>query len=279
MNEYLADLKNSIAKFNPPDLVNDFEYAQIVKNVRVALMAGGESSRFKEVSSGNVNKSAFLLPNGDTMIEMAIRMYRDSGIINFVVLAYHNSQSIIDILGDGSKLGVNIKYSFDPEKPVGKGGAVKNALLSKSILDHETLIVHNPDDVIVNFSNDFPKYILSGHIQGLKANRIATVVVVPETTYPYTGMQVLDNCVETIEMYPMIPIPTHIGVTIFDPKCYYMFNDVFDLNVKTDFESVLFPILSKNKSLHAVSIPFNNWIPVNNLKSYKQLLNTLNISY
>jgi NDP-sugar pyrophosphorylase family protein len=88
----------------------------------VALMAGGESSRYAAVLNGKkIQKNAHELPNGDTMIEMAIRTYRDVGIKKFVALVFHNAHTVEDRLGDGSKLGVEITYSHDPVQPVGKG--------------------------------------------------------------------------------------------------------------------------------------------------------------
>jgi len=278
MEKELKELKQKICDIKKFNSVDEAEWLQFSQNTTVALMAGGESSRFRSVpGSENSNKNSYKLPNGDTMIEMTIRMYRDAGIKNFVALVYHKSETIIDLLGDGSKLGVNIKYSHDPEKPVGKGGAVLNALENKSIPENHNLIVHNPDDVILNYNGSFPKDIVSGHINGIKSGSIATVVVVENTPYSYTGMEIHDNKVVSIEMYPLIPIPTHIGVTIFSPKVYPYFRKLFDLTKKSDFESVLFPVLSKEEKLYATSISDNAWLAVNTLKAYNDLIKKLEI--
>jgi NDP-sugar pyrophosphorylase family protein len=147
----LDDLAKNIASFSKPSPVNSKTWNEFAKNSVVALMAGGESSRYAAVVGGKkIQKNAHELPNGDTMIEMAIRTYRDAGIKKFVALVFHNAHTVEDRLGDGSKLGVEIVYSHDPEKPVGKGGAVRNAIENGSIpLDHN-LIVVNPDDVVLN---------------------------------------------------------------------------------------------------------------------------------
>ena len=70
----------------------------------------------------------------------------------------------------------------------------------------------------------------------------------------------------------MVPIPAHVGVTILSPKIYNLFAKLFNYEQKTDFEKVLFPILTNEKKLYAMEIPENNWIAVNNLKSYNNLL-------
>lgn len=278
MKKALKELKKKISQIKKPKKITDKVWQNFVQNTTIVLMAGGESSRFSEVTNGSaVNKNAFVLPNGDTMIEMAIKMYRDSGFKNFVASVFHNATSIENVLGDGSKLGVKISYSYDPQKPVGKGGAIKHAINQKLIPKNHYFIVHNPDDVIVDFRGDFPRHIAQGFLD--KQNQVlATVVVVEETPYTYTGMKIINNVVHQIEMYPAIPIPTHVGITILGPDVHPYFDKYFDLEKKADFESVLFPILAKKKLLGAVSIPSHCWIAVNNAKTFKQLLGKLKLS-
>src|SRR3989338_6989017 len=152
MQDALQNLKSQICNIHKDQKISNEEFKAFAKNTTVALMAGGESSRFRSVpGSENTNKNSYKLPNNDTMIEMTIRIYRDAGIKNFVALVYHKAETIIDLLGHGSSLGINITYSHDPEKPVGKGGAIYNALLNGSIPENHNLIVHNPDDVIIDY--------------------------------------------------------------------------------------------------------------------------------
>ena len=134
LQEQLDNLARTIASFQVPPAVDDVTWNKFTEKTVVALMAGGESSRFSSVLAGaEVQKGALELPNGDTMIEMAIRMYRDAGITKFVALVYHNAHSIQDRLVDVSKLGVEITYSHDPENPGGNVGAVRNALENRPI--------------------------------------------------------------------------------------------------------------------------------------------------
>lgn len=277
MEAALDNLKQQVADIKDSPQISDEQWQEFVDNTTILLMAGGEGSRFKTVTKDNdVNKNSFKLPNDDTMFEMTLRMYAEAGFKDFVALVYHHADSIEDLLGDGSTLGVNLKYSYDPEKPIGKGGAVLNALLNGSIPEDNNIIVHNPDDLIINYSGSFPRDIVSGHIHGVKKGGMGTVVVVEETAYPYTGMQVVDNKVENIEMYPKVPIPTHIGVTLFSPDVFPYFKELFSLEEKSDFEKVLFPVLSRENRLFATSIPNECWLAVNNPKAFKQLVKYLN---
>ncbi|KKW09498.1 MAG: hypothetical protein UY44_C0001G0063 [Candidatus Kaiserbacteria bacterium GW2011_GWA2_49_19] len=278
MKKALQELKKKITSLKKPRQISDDRWNKFVKQATVVLMSGGESARFLDVTKNvAVNKNAFQLPNGDSMIEMAIRMYREAGFKDFVALVYHGGQSIENRLGDGSSIGVNIRYSYDPERPVGKGGAVKHAIIKGAIPRNHYCIVHNPDDVILGFPGSFPRHVAAGHLRSEAEGVLATVVVVEETPYAFTGMKISNNIVKQIQMYPQIPIPTHIGVTILSPESYPYFDKYFDLDKKTDFESVLFPILAKRNLLAAVSVPTNCWLAVNNAKAYKELIKRLEL--
>jgi len=170
----LDGLSKSVAKFHEPPAASEKEWEKFVDNTVVALMAGGESSRYAAVLNGKkVQKNAHELPNGDTMIEMAIRMYRDAGVKKFVALVFHHAHTIEDRLGNGSGLGVEIKYCQDPDPPAGKGGAIRNAIEQGFIPRDCNLIVANPDDVILNFPGSFVRYIGNAHIEGEKKEETA----------------------------------------------------------------------------------------------------------
>jgi NDP-sugar pyrophosphorylase family protein len=269
----LQSLGERVASFHESPVVSEEAWQEFTGNTVVALMAGGESSRFSAVLDGKaIHKNAHQLPNGDTMIEMAIRMYRDAGIKKFVALVWHNASSIEEVLGDGSKLGVEIVYSHDPERPAGKGGAVRNALDNGSIPLDANLIVVNPDDVILDFPGSFPRFIGEAHLEGLSNGMQATAVLAPGQAYSSSGMMVTGNRVVDTEMYPFIPVPAHIGTTIFAPIALPRFRELFNLDEKTEFERVLFPLLAQEKKLWAAGLTKGTWLAVNDLKAYKTLV-------
>lgn len=271
----LDALGGKIASFHDPTRVADDEWQNFVENTTVALMAGGESSRFSSVLEGvQAQKNAFELPNGDTMIEMCVRMYKAAGFKKFVALVFHNGHSVEERLGDGSAYGVELSYSYDPEIPVGKGGAVLNALENGSIPEDHNLIVANPDDVILHF-DDFPRYISEAHLEGVSQGAVATAVLGLGQAYHSTGMMVVNNQVVDTKMYPFIPVPAHVGVTVFSPVAYPYFRKQFSLTEKSDFENILFPILAQEQKLWSAGLRRGTWIAVNDAKSYKHLVSEL----
>jgi len=253
--------------------ISDTELQRFAGNSVVALAVGGEGSRLKAATeSHQAHKTALRLPNDDTMAGRTIRMYRDAGFRDFVALVFHHAQSVIDVLADGKSLDVHITYSHDPERPVGRGGAIRNALDNGSIPRTKNLIVHNPDDQIIRYEGSFPRDIVAGHLAGVQKGMLATAVVVDGTPYTYTGMKIDHGVVEQIEMYPYIPIPTHVGVTVFSPSVYSYFTKLFDLTKKVDFESVLFPLLAQVKRLYSFVIPGKCWLSVNDPKALAKLI-------
>jgi mannose-1-phosphate guanylyltransferase len=273
MKGALDHFRNAIYSPGETAQLSNSELRQFAEQCVVALAVGGEGSRLKAATdSQQVHKTALRLPNGDTMTERIIRMYRDEGFLDFVALVFHHAQSVIDVLGDGSRLGVRITYSHDPERLIGRGGAIRNAIDNSSIPRAKNLIVHNPDDQILSYEGSFPRDIVAGHLAGVQRGMLATAVVVDGTPYTYTGMKIDRGVVEQIEMYPYIPIPTHVGVTVFSPGVYDYFFKLFDLTKKVDFESILFPLLARERILYSFMIPGRSWLSVNDPKALAKLI-------
>jgi len=270
MFDALNELKEKLCTTSPVADISSEELENFKNNSTVVLAAGGEGSRFGKYAELKDKHKTLLKVNRETLIERIIKMYRDAGIKDFVALVFHEADSIKNLLGDGSSLGVNIRYSHDPGKPVGRGGAILNAL-EKGILEKEKhMIVHNPDDQVM--MEGFVDHIVKHHLAGVRGGGLVTVVAVEGTDYAFSGMKIVNNKVSQIKLYPSIPIPTHIGVTLFDCKALPLFQEHFDLEHRSDFEVVLIPILAKNNQLYAAVIPQDSWYPINNPKQLKKFL-------
>jgi NDP-sugar pyrophosphorylase family protein len=239
----------------------------------VALPVGGEGSRLRSVTDAlGIQKNALLLPNGETLIERTIRLYRDAGFHDFVALVFHRAASIVERLGDGRRLGVRVTYSQDPAIPVGRGGAIRHALETGAIPREKSLLVHNPDDVIARYPGSFPRDAVAAHLAGLRAGAAATAIMVEGARLPYTGLRLAGGFVAEVRSYPFVPIPAHVGVTLFAPAIYDDFAGLFDLTKKMDFEGVLFPKLAAERRLYAALIPPETWFQVNDPKSLERLM-------
>ena len=97
-----------------------------VPDVPVAILAGGLATRLGAVSK--VTPKALMAVAGKPFIEHQLALLRRDGVRNVVICAGHLGTVIRDHLGDGARFGLAVAYSFDGEKLLGTGGALRRAL-------------------------------------------------------------------------------------------------------------------------------------------------------
>jgi len=91
---------------------------------QVVILCGGLGTRLQEVS-GDIPKS--MMPIGDRpFLEIQVSQFKHHGVTRFLFLTSHLHEVIEEHFGDGSKFGVHIEYSTEPE-PLGTGGALELA--------------------------------------------------------------------------------------------------------------------------------------------------------
>jgi NDP-sugar pyrophosphorylase family protein len=116
----------------PPAAVHGGAVTQAV------IMAGGKGTRLHPYSALFPKP---LMPLGDMpVLELLLRRMRRAGVTDVILAVNHLRHLIEAFFGDGSKLGLRIRYS-DEDKPLGTAGALGNMI---DELD-ETFIVSNGD--------------------------------------------------------------------------------------------------------------------------------------
>ena len=277
LESIMAELRDRVNTEDTETTVTRDEIEELIAKTVVVMPAGGKGTRIRaETQSDGINKVMIKIDGERSMIEKAIEDYAEIGIDKFVILTGFLADKVEEHLGDGSRWGVEIKYSQDPDgRKVGSGGAILNALNNGTLDDSLISIVHNPDDVIVGMGQDYGEVFLEGHLKGRKNGCIATFVVVPVTPFQYSGMIIEKGKVRDITKYPLIAIPAHTGITVFDPGVYKYFRRLISLDVESSFENVICPVLAKESRLFAVSIPSESWIPINDLKGLETALSKI----
>ncbi|MHA2303077.1 MAG: nucleotidyltransferase family protein, partial [Candidatus Thorarchaeota archaeon] len=268
LESIMEELKSRINTEDTATRISQDEIESLIPNTVVVMPAGGKGTRIRtETQSEGINKVMISIDGSQSMIEKTISDYASIGISKFVVLTGFLADKIEEHLEDGSRWGVEISYSEDPEgRKVGNAGAILHALNNGAIDDSMTAIVHNPDDMIIGLQRPYGEVFLEGHLKGKKNGCISTFVVVPETPFQYSGMIINKGRVFDITKYPPIAIPAHTGITLFDPEAYDYFRRLVSLERESSFENVVSPELAREGRLYAVNIPSENWIPVNDLK-------------
>ncbi len=272
LESIMAELQSRINTEDTTTKVSQEEIEAQKADTVVVMPAGGKGTRIRaETHSEEINKVMIKIDGERSMIEKTVQDYAECGIDKFVVLTGFLADKLEEHLGDGSRWGVEIRYSEDPEgKKVGNAGAILNALNNGSIDDKLTSIVHNPDDVIVGIKRPYGEVFIEGHLKGRKNGCIGTFVVVPQTPFQYSGLIISKGKVQDISKYPPVAIPAHTGITIFDPEVYEYFRKMVSLEVESSFENIICPLIAKEGRLFGTNIPSNTWIPINDLKGLEE---------
>jgi NDP-sugar pyrophosphorylase family protein len=110
--------------------------------MKAMVLAAGQGTRLRPLTD-NLPKA--LVPvGGRPMIEYPLLLLRHYGIREIIINLHQFGDQIENYLGDGSKLGVEITYSDEPELLDTGGGLLK----AKPFLRDSTFIVINTDALI-----------------------------------------------------------------------------------------------------------------------------------
>ncbi|HET7697871.1 MAG TPA: nucleotidyltransferase family protein [Vicinamibacterales bacterium] len=92
----------------------------------VAILAGGLATRLGDVTARR--PKALVEIAGRPFAEHQIVLLRRHGIHEIVFLVGHLGEMVRDAIGDGTRWGIRVRYVFDGPRPLGTGGAIRNAL-------------------------------------------------------------------------------------------------------------------------------------------------------
>ena len=96
-----------------------------IEEVPVALLAGGLATRLRPVTQ-TIPKALVELA-GKPFIDHQLALLHRNGIRKVVMCLGYLGEQVQAHLGDGSHLGMQLQYSFDGEKLMGTGGALRRA--------------------------------------------------------------------------------------------------------------------------------------------------------
>jgi NDP-sugar pyrophosphorylase family protein len=234
-------------------------------------MAGGRAKRM-----GTDIPKCLLEISGKKLLDICVEQLTKEGFKEFVFLLGHKHEMVTEHVGNGSRYGIEAKFSIDPPSILGwgKGKAFKYALQMNKIDPSKRSIVVFPDDLILE-EEIFAKFLLN-HLESMRKNHVfASTLLVPGTEYPYGVAEVdEDGLVQKFTEKPFMDKPTSVGVYIFEPEVYQTVHDLINLDDPrpVDLESTIMPNLVIAKKLASCFIASNKWIPINTMKEYEQAI-------
>ena len=93
---------------------------------QLVLLAGGKATRLRPVTE-TIPKS-MLEVAGKPFIAHQLELVRKNAIEKVLVCASFLGEQIKNYLGDGSRFGMSVEYSFDGDQLLGTGGAIRKAM-------------------------------------------------------------------------------------------------------------------------------------------------------
>jgi NDP-sugar pyrophosphorylase family protein len=96
-----------------------------MRSLPVAILAGGLATRLGPLTE-RFPKSLIAV-NGEPFVSHQLRLLRSRGVDRAVLCVGHLGQQIRDAVGDGSRWGIEVEYSFDGDVLLGTGGALRKA--------------------------------------------------------------------------------------------------------------------------------------------------------
>jgi mannose-1-phosphate guanylyltransferase len=79
---------------------------------------------------------------GEPMIVRILRYLRAQGVTDCVLNLHHRPETLTAVVGDGSDLGVRVRYSWEQPRILGSAGGPRHAL---PLLDEDPLLIVNGD--------------------------------------------------------------------------------------------------------------------------------------
>lgn len=225
----------------------------------IFIMAGGFGTRLKPLTDKCPKP---MLPLGEKpLLEHIIKRFIEQGFWNFYVSTHYLSHVITDYFGDGSSLGISIKY-ISEEIPLGTGGAL--SLLPKDIIQLPLILING--DVLTDL--DFED-VLKTHE---KDKSIATMCLKEiETSIAYGVVTVQNNKVKNMLEKPTFRHLINTGIYVLS----YDLIKSSSNNERIDLPTILEKQLEIGKTISAHKF-YGQWIDIGHMDDYKRALNEVN---
>jgi mannose-1-phosphate guanylyltransferase/phosphomannomutase len=226
--------------------------------MKAVIMAGGFGTRLRPLT-WNIPKPLVPMMNRPIM-EHIIRLLRSHGITDIVVTLFYHPDLISNYFGDGSQLGVSLKY-VRAEVDYGTAGSVRNAA---SLLGERFIIISG--DVLTDL--DLTRAIKFHDEQGAK---VTIVLYHSQKPLEYGVVITRDNgrivrFVEKPTWGEVISDTINTGIYVVEPEVL----DLVPIEQEFDFSKDLFPLLlEKDAALMGYALD-GYWRDIGNLQEYQE---------
>ena len=150
-------------EFRPPNVTIEPELPsrRLTDLPSVAILAGGLAMRLRPLTE-KIPKSLVEVA-GRPFIDWQLELLAGQGISHVVICAGYLGEMIEAHVGDGSRFGLNVEYSYDGDTLLGTGGAVRKAL---ALLGDEFFVLYGDSYLPIDYPS-VARAFANGGKQGL----------------------------------------------------------------------------------------------------------------
>lgn len=187
----------------------------------VFILSGGLGTRLGAVAK-DIPK-AMVPVAGKPFVAHQLGLLRREGVTHCVMCLSHLQEKIVEFVGDGSAFGLSVDYSFDGERRLGTGGAVKQALLKAG---QHLAVLYGDTYLDIQFA---PVY---DNFRSTQKSGLMTVLA-NDNRWDKSNVLFRDDRIVCYDKRNALPEMQHIdyGLSVFDRNAFDIFpnRDEFDL--------------------------------------------------
>jgi NDP-sugar pyrophosphorylase family protein len=114
--------------------------------MQAVILAGGLATRLRPLTE-HIPKSLIEI-DAKPFVEYQLSSLREGGVTDVVICVGYLGEQIEESVGDGSRLGVNVAYSYERGQLLGTAGALKNA---ETLLEDKFFIMYGDVYLFLDF--------------------------------------------------------------------------------------------------------------------------------
>ncbi len=215
------------------------------------IIAGGEGQRLRPLTDDRPKSMVDL--GGKPILEHQLLWLRENGVTDVVVACGYLHEVIQEHFGEGSAIGLKMRYSIE-EEPLGRGGALK--LAAGQIPPTERIVV------ALNGDNVFTHPLGPMLEQHARTSAVGTLLLT-QLRSPYGIVRQEGERITAFEEKPLLPHWLSAGMYLLNRGFFDMLPD------KGDHEDSLFPQLVEEGRLYAYRSD-SYWKAIDTVKDLKE---------
>jgi mannose-1-phosphate guanylyltransferase/phosphomannomutase len=224
--------------------------------MKAVVMAGGSGSRLRPLTVGRPKPMVPLI--NKPVLAHILDLLKLHNITDIIITVQYLADHIEDYFGDGSSLGLTIRYSVE-ETPLGTAGSVKNA---QHYLDDTFLVISGDAVTDIDLSAAIRFHEEIGGLATLTLKSVADPleygIVVTDSEHHITQF------LEKPSWSQVVSDTVNTGIYVLEPEVL----DPLESNVAYDFSQHVFPnLLEKGAALFGY-IADGYWCDIGNIQAY-----------